>query len=80
MSVVMTFNSVTSTTMGLTIIDVQKPVMPPQKEYTLDIPKFPGIVQSTKKFVDNNITVKCYLAGTSTADLVTKLEALGGYL
>ena len=80
MSVVMTFNSVTSTTMGLTIIDVQKPIMPPQNETTIDIPKYPGITQFSKKFINNTITVKGVLIGTSTADLVTKLEALGAYL
>ena len=80
MSVVMTFNSVTSTTMGLTVIDVQKPILPPQNETTIDIPKYPGITQFSKKFIDNTITVKGILIGTSTADLVTKLKALAGYL
>ena len=80
MSVVFTFNSVTSTTMGLTVIDVQKPVMPPQSVKTIDAPQFPGLVTSSKKFTDNKITVRCVLVGTSTANLVVLLEALGAYL
>ncbi len=80
MSVVMTFNSVTSTTMGLTITEVQKPVLPPQKVSTIDIAGKSGEYQSSKKLTSNKIVVKCYLLGTSYADLITKLKALAGYL
>lgn len=80
MSVVMTFNSVTSTTMGLTITDVQKPLMPPQKDVTVNVPGSSGVTQFSKKFIDNKIVVKCILIGTSYADLVTKLISLSGYL
>ena len=80
MSVVFTFNSVTSTTMGLTVIDIIKPIMPPQKETTVSIPGQSGIVQFSKKFVNNKIVVKCLMVGTSYADLVTKLQALSAYL
>jgi predicted phage tail component-like protein len=80
MSVTFTFNSVTSTTMGLTVIDVIKPVMPGQSVKLIDIPKFPVLTQSSKKFSQNIITVQTLLVGSSPADLVTKLEALGGYL
>lgn len=80
MSVVFTFNTVTSTTMGLTVIDILKPIMPPQKVTNIDIPMQSGSVQSSKKFTQNEIVVKCLLKGTSYADLITKLKALAGYL
>ena len=80
MSIVFTYNSVTSTTMGLTVIDVVKPVMPGQSAKDIDIPKYPGLIQSSKKFSKNTITIKCIMVGTSESDLVTKLEALPGYL
>lgn len=80
MSVVFTFNSVTSTTMGLTVIDVIKPIMPKQKETVSDIPGRNGLLQMSKKFTSNEITVKCLLEGTSYSNLVTKLQALSVYL
>ena len=74
MSVVFTYNSVTSTTMGLTVIDVNKPVIPPQHEQIIDIPKFSGAVQAYKKFIPNQIIVRCVLVGTSVADLVSNAK------
>lgn len=80
MSVVFTFNSVTSTTMGLTVLDVQKPVIPPQKKKSVDVSGRSGVTQMSKKFIQNEIVVKCLLKGTSYADLITKLKALAAYL
>lgn len=80
MSVVMTFNSVTSTTMGFTVIEVQKPLIAPVEQTVINIPKYRGTYQSNRKFSTNEITVRGYVIGTSYADLVTKLKALSGYL
>ncbi len=80
MSVTFTYNLVSSTTMGLTVIDVKKPIIPPQKEILADVPKYNGLVQFSKKFTSNNIVVKSLLTGTSYADLITKLKALSAYL
>ena len=66
--------------MGLTVLDVQKPVIPGQSVKTIDIAKRSGAIQSSKKFIKNPLVVRCVLIGSSTADLVTKLEALPGYL
>lgn len=66
--------------MGLTIIEVQKPLIPPQKDTTVNMPAVSGVTQYSKKFVGNNITVRSILIGSSYADLVTKLVALSGYL
>jgi predicted phage tail component-like protein len=77
---IFTFNSVTSTTMGLVIVDVQKPLMPTQKESLSDIPGRNGMFQMSKKFTTNKINVRCFLEGSSASDLVTKLQALSGYM
>jgi len=66
--------------MGITVLDVIKPVLIPQKKTSVDVPGSSGIVQMSKKFTQSEITVKCLLKGTTYADLITKLEALAGYL
>ena len=75
-----TFHSVTGTTMGLVVADIQKSLMPPQKESISDIPGRNGLYQMSKKFTTNTINVRCFLEGSSQADLVTKLQALAGYM
>ncbi len=66
--------------MGLVLLDVAKPILSPQKDISIDIPGYPGSVRSSKKFIDNNITVNCLIAASSYSDLLTKLKALSAYL
>lgn len=79
MSTIMTFNSVTSTTMGFTILKVFRPA-PEEKENTIDIPERPGLISSNFKYSKKIIPVEAILIGSSYSDLVTKQRALPGYL
>lgn len=74
------FNGTTALSKGFTLIDIKKPILPPQKETVIDIPKFHGAVSSSKKFMPLNIEVDGILIGSSESDLTTKLKAFAAYL
>jgi predicted phage tail component-like protein len=57
-----------------------KPLMPRQSQNTIDIPNRSGLIQASKKFVDNTIKVYGFLDCSSNSDLITKIGALSAAL
>jgi len=43
--------------------DIKKPLMPRQSQTTINIPKMPGLIQLSKKFVSNQLTLKGFMIG-----------------
>lgn len=74
------FSGVNASDKAFSIIDIKKSILPPQRESTIDIPSYPGFVQSSKKFIQNKITVDGIVVGTSATNLTTKLKALASFL
>jgi predicted phage tail component-like protein len=75
-----TFNGTSAASLGFTLTNIKKPILPPQKEITIDIPKYPGFISSSKKFTHNRIEVEGLLIGSGPTDLVTKLKAFAAFL
>jgi len=60
--------------------DVKKPLSPKQTQKVIDIPKRSGLIQSTKKFISNELVLNGYVESTSYDNLTTALETLAGAL
>lgn len=60
--------------------DIKKPFMPKQTQTTFDIPARAGKIQVSKKFSDYSLTLKGYIEATSHSDLISKINALAGFL
>ena len=60
--------------------DIKKPLIPQQSQTTIDIPKMPGLIQLSKKFVSNQLTLKGFMKCTDYDDLKSKLDELSVFL
>ena len=74
------FNGTDLSTKDYFIYDIKKPHLPKQKVSTIDIPKKPGSVISSKKFTENKIILFGFMECTSYDDLTTKVEDLAAFL
>jgi len=60
--------------------DIKKPLMPKQEESLINIPKMPGLIQSSKKFTENKLILLGYMNCDDYDDLISKIETLSGFL
>lgn len=60
--------------------DIKKPLMPRQSQTTIDIPKRYGLIQASKKFIQDNLILNGFMECTDYADLKLKLQALSAFL
>jgi len=60
--------------------DIEKPLMPKQEESLINIPKMPGLIQSSKKFTENKLILLGYMNCDDYDDLISKIETLSGFL
>lgn len=60
--------------------DIEKPFMSKQEDVSFNPPKRMGKIQVSKKLTDYQITLKGYIEATSHSDLITKINALAGFL
>ena len=74
------FNGTNLSTKNFFCYDIKKPLMPRQSLSKIDIPKKSGSIVSSKKFIDDSLTLYGYMDCTSYDDLTTKLENLSAFL
>jgi predicted phage tail component-like protein len=74
------FNGTNLSTKYFYIYDIKKPLMPQQSLSTIDIPKRPGSIISSKKFKQNSIILYGFMECSSYDDLITKCENLSAFL
>jgi len=60
--------------------DIKKPLMPRQSQSTFNWVGKPGSILLTKKFTENQLTLKGYIEATDYDDLIDKLDALSAAL
>ncbi len=60
--------------------DFVKGILPIQKESIIDVPKMPGITQSSKKFIARPLKLYGYMDCVSHSDLITKINNLASFL
>jgi len=60
--------------------DIKKPLIPQQSQTLIDIPKRPGLIQASKKFIQNNLILYGFIECTNYADLKLKLQDLSAFL
>lgn len=74
------FDGINLSTKDFYCYDIQKPLMPQQSQKTIDIPKRYGLIQLSKKFTTNTLSLFGFMECTNYADLTTKLQALASFL
>lgn len=74
------FNGVNASLIGFTTARIIKETLPEQVQTTLDIPKVPGLVQSSKKYKLRQISITGILEGTSPDNLITIQQGLSAFL
>lgn len=60
--------------------DIKKPLIPQQSQTTIDIPKRYGLIQASKKFIQDNLILNGFMECTNYVDLKLKLQDLSAFL
>ena len=60
--------------------DIKKPLSPQQRQSIIDISKRPGLIQASKKFTTNILTLYGFMECTDYDDLTSKVEELAAFL
>jgi len=74
------FNEIDLSTKGFNCYNIAKPLSPQQTQELVNIPKRQGLIQATKKFINNSIVLYGFIKCDTYSELTTKLGELASFL